>query len=180
MLETNAHPNTQAIIEAWKRLSGGDAHLVRGPMADDYPGLVGRLFILQCIDKEDFSFRVAGAALEELLDRELTDHNFLSLWRPEDKPLMCATIDSALAANAPSIVYATGMSLDGRTVNTEIVLAPLGDVNGRRRLLGLYQTLTDESVLNGRPIWRHWVTSILPPTPRKPLAPIRLVASNTL
>ena len=179
MLENNAHPNTQAIIEAWKRLSGGEGQRISGPMADDFPGLVGRLFILQKIDKSDFSFRVAGAALEDILDRELADHNFMSLWRSEDKPLISAAIDAALLANSPSIVYAVGMTLDGRTVNVEIALAPLGEASGRRRLLGLYQTLTDETVLNGRPVWRHWATSIVPPITQQPLAPIRLVASNT-
>lgn len=178
MLEFNAHPNTQAIIKAWKRLAEGDAHLVQGPMTEDYPGLIGRLFILQRISDQDYSFRVAGAALEDLLDRELADHNFLSLWRAEDKPLIRAAAEAALSANAPSLIYACGATLDGRTLHVEIALAPLNGPDGRQRLLGLYQTLTDEHMLNGRPIWRHWATSIYPPIPAEPIAPIRLVASN--
>ncbi len=180
MLEMKAHPNTKAIIEAWKRLSKGDSQLVDGPMADDYPDLVGRLFILQHDSNSDFSFRVAGSALEDLFDRELVEHNFLSLWRLEDRHLITAAIESCLAANAPSIVQACGASLDGRTINVEIALAPLASNGGRPRVPGLYQSLSDERMLQGRPIWRHWATGVFPPRPTQPFAQIRLIASNDL
>ena len=79
MLEMKAHPNTKAIIEAWKRLSKGDSQLVDDPMADDYPDLVGRLFILQHDSNSDFSFRVAGSALE---DRGIDDVSNLQSYIP--------------------------------------------------------------------------------------------------
>lgn len=181
MLELNAHPNTRAIIEAWKRLSRGETLQADGPTTDEYPDLVGRLFILQRAGHTDYSFRVAGAGLEDLFGRELAEHNFLTLWHAHDKPLVAASIDAALNARSPSLVQADGVSLDGRAVKVEVSFAPLDDVNAARpRVLGLYQTLSDEGKLSGRPVWRHFTTGIFPPTPRRELAQVRLVASNDM
>ena len=179
MIEQKAHPNTRAVIEAWKRLNAGENLLGEGPMAQDYPGVVGRLFILQRNSGADYSFRLAGSSLEYLFGRELAEQNFLSLWRDSDRCLINAAIDATHQANGPCLINGCGATLDGRAVNIEIALAPLNDgALGNPRSLGIYQTLSDESALNGRPIWRQWVTKILPPQPETPLAKIRLVSSN--
>ncbi len=179
MLELNAHPNTRAIIEAWKRLSQGDTLPADGPKAEEYPNLVGRLFILQRDSTSDYSFRVAGVGLETLFGRELAEHNFLTLWSGQDKPLISAAIEAALCARAPSLVQADGASLDGRKLKVEISFAPLDPVDAPRpRVLGLYQALSDETKLSGRPVWRHFTTGVFPPPPSDNLAQVRLVASN--
>ena len=181
MLELVSHPNTRAIIEAWRRLSRGDALPGEGPVERDYPDLVGKLFILQRTSSSDLVFRVAGADLEKLIGRELADHNFLSLWRPSDKLLVSATIDAAIAENAPVLVQGAGGTLDGRQLKVEIAMAPLdARASSRPRILGLYQPLFDVGRLRGRPIWRHEATGLFPPRAERPTAPIRLVASNDI
>ena len=66
-----AHPNTQAVLDAWRRLSDGDL-AEDGPTTEDYPGVVGRLFVLNHVADRDYSFRRVGYSLERLFGRQLT------------------------------------------------------------------------------------------------------------
>ncbi|MFC7291694.1 PAS domain-containing protein [Hirschia litorea] len=177
MIELKAHPNTRAIIEAWKRLSWGDSQLVDGPMAQDYPDVVSRLFIVQRTDVEDYSLRMVGAGIQELFGRELVEHNFLSLWTTSDRLIIKTAMETALSCGSPSLIQATAQTLDGRNIDIEVSFSPLDSGNKQRpRLLCLYQTLSDESALKGRPICRHFITGMFPPKP-KSTAPILRVVS---
>ncbi len=179
MLELNAHPNTRAIIEAWKRLSSGESSLQDTPKASEYPEIVSRLFIIQRTQKEDLTFRVAGAGLESLFGRDLIDHNFLSLWRDADKVIVSAAVDAALIEGSPTVMQATAETLDGRQVGVEVSFSPLDTIEAHTpRVLGLYQTTTNEAVLKQRPIWRHVATRMTPPVPETLAASLRLVVSN--
>lgn len=176
MIELKAHPNTRAIIEAWKRLSWGDNQLVDGPMAQDYPDVVGRLFIVQRTDVEDYSLRMVGAGIQELFGRELVEHNFLSLWNTTDKIVVKAAMETAIQCASPSLLQATAQTLDGKSIEIEISFSPLDSKNGERpRLLCLYQTLSDEAGLKGRPIYRHFVTNMHPPKPKNLGPTLRVV-----
>lgn len=164
MIELKAHPNTKAIIEAWKRLSWGDNQIVDGPMAQDYPDVVGRLFIVQRTDIEDYSLRMVGTGIQNLFGRELVEHNFLSLWNTTDKMVAKTAIETALQTGNPSLLQAKAETLDGKAIDIEISFSPLdADKSDRPRVLCLYQTLEDEKILKGRPIWRHNITGLFPP-----------------
>ena len=179
MLQISAHPNTLAIIEAWRRLSRESNDNVSEPMVSEYPDLIGRLFILQRAHVNDYPFRVAGANLQDIFGRELAEHNFLSLWRPADKPLISGAIESALMEGSPSLLTAEGESLDGRKVNVEVSFAPLDAPSSPRpRILGLYQLLEEERRLHGRPIWRQYAKSVLAAKPASRTPGVRLIASN--
>ncbi len=176
MIELKAHPNTRAIIEAWKRLSRGDSHLIEGPMAHDYPDVVGRLFIVQRTDVEDYSLRMVGAGIQELFGRELVEHNFLSLWNATDKMVVKTAVETAIECASPSLIRATAQTLDGKSIEIEISFSPLDTGNKERpRLLCLYQTLSDEAALKGRPIYRHFISSLYPPKPRDTGPSLRIV-----
>ena len=56
MEDVNAHPNTQALLDAWRRLSD-DGIVSGGPTTADYPDLVGRLFVLNHVAERDYCFR---------------------------------------------------------------------------------------------------------------------------
>ena len=167
MEEMNAHPNTQAVLDAWKRLSEGQVN-EDGPSTDDYPGLVGRLFVLNHVADRDYSFRRVGYALERLFGRALAEHNFLSIWNEPDRQLVCAALASATIDRGPAVIRARGETLAGRRVDLEFALAPLpGNRTTPARFLGLCQSMSPEEALGGRPLRRLQAVAIYPPAPNQ-------------
>ena len=92
---------------------------------DDYPGLVGRLFVLNHVADGDYSFRRVGYSLERLFGRQLTEHNFLSIWNEPDRQLVSAALCTATPDRGPALIRARGETLTGRRVDLEFALAPL-------------------------------------------------------
>lgn len=175
--ELKAHPNTQAVLDAWRRLSEGQVN-EDGPTTDDYPGLVGRLFVLNHIGDGDYSFRRVGYSLERLFGRVLTEHNFLSIWNEPDRRLVSAALAAASADRGPALVRARGETLNGRRVDLEFVLAPLFARRGSSpRFLGLCQSMSSEDYLGGRPLRRLQAVAVFPPAPDHHPA-IRIVSSR--
>ncbi|MDZ4761456.1 MAG: PAS domain-containing protein [Alphaproteobacteria bacterium] len=178
MQETKPHPNTEAVLDAWRRLSGGHDH-DSGPTTDDYPGLVGRLFVLSRVSERDYPFRRVGHELERLFGRALDEHNFLSLWNEPDRFLVSAALGSARADRGPALVRARGETLDGRRLDLEFALAPLlGSVGSPGRFLGVCQSTTPDVALAGRPLRRLRAIAVYPPAPPRDHADIRLVSSR--
>jgi hypothetical protein len=175
--ELKAHPNTQAVIDAWRRLSEGQVN-EDGPTTDDYPGLVGRLFVLNRLTDRDYSFRRVGYSLERLFGRVLAEHNFLSIWSEPDRLLVSAALASATIDHGPALIRARGETLAGRRVDLEFALAPLLGRHGAPvRFLGLCQTMTPEDILCGRPLRRLQAVAVYPPAPNQHPA-IRIVSSK--
>ena len=172
-----AHPNTQAVLDAWKRLSDGQLS-DDGPTTDDYPGIVGRLFVLNQIAEHDYAFRRVGYALERLFGRTLAEHSFLSVWNDPDRLLVSAVLAASVADAGPTLIHARGETLDGRRVDLEFALAPLvGKTGQSNRFLGLCQAVTGEDGLGGRPLRRLQAVALYPPAPELRPA-IRLVSSK--
>jgi hypothetical protein len=177
MEELKAHPNTQAVLDAWRRLSEGQVN-EDGPTTEDYPGLVGRLFVLNHVADSDYSFRRVGYALERLFGRVLAEHNFLSIWSEPDRQLVSAALASATADRGPALIRARGETLSGRRIDLEFALAPLfGRYGAPTRFLGLCQTMAPEDMLGGRPLRRLQALAVYPPAPDQHPA-IRIVSSN--
>ncbi len=178
MEQIKSHPNTQAVIDAWRRLSEG-ANPAEGPTTDDYPGLVGRLFVLNRAGDGDYSFRRVGHALEQMFGRALADHNFISLWSEPDRSLVLAALAAAQSDRGPALVRARGETLDGRRVELEFTLAPLvSGIGAPVRFLGLCQPVTPDQALGGRPLRRLQAVAVYPPAPAPEHARIRLVSSR--
>lgn len=177
MEDVNAHPNTQALLDAWRRLSQ-DGIVAGGPTTDDYPDLVGRLFVLNHVGERDYCFRRVGYSIERLFGRQLIEHNFLTLWSEPDRPLVAAALSAAAADRGPALIRARGETLTGRRIDLEFALAPLlGGPAIPRRFLGLCQSMTGEELLNGRPLRRLQAIALYPPAPN--LDPtIRLVSAQ--
>ena len=177
MEDIKAHPNTQAVLDAWRRLAEGQVS-DDGPTTEDYPGIVGRLFVLNHVAQDDYAFRRVGFALERLFGRALAEHSFLSIWNQPDRMLVSAALCAAVADYGPTLIRARGETLDGRRVDLEFAVAPIvGRGEQKLRFLGLCQAMTGEAALGGRPLRRLQVVAIFPPAPD--LRPqIRLVSSN--
>lgn len=160
-----AHPNTQAMLDAWQRLTEGE-NAAEGPTTDEYPGLVNGLFLVNHVADRDFAFRRVGATLDRLFGRQLVEHDFLSIWNDVDRRLVAAGLSMAVKDRGPTIIHARGETLTGKRLDLEFALAPLlTSVEGMRRFLGLCQAITPEEALGGRPLCRLQVLAIFPPAP---------------
>jgi hypothetical protein len=90
-------------------------------------------------------------------------------------------ISSVRESRKPGILHANGETLTGTQVDIELTFAPLPSprkTGNQNRLLGLYQILQPAPVLQGRPVWRHRVTAIYPPSIERQPTHLRLVANN--
>lgn len=178
-MDRATHPNTRAILNAWKRLSSPGKTSGSDPKIEDFPNLLGSLFVLKMAEDGVWLFANVGKDLQSHLGRELLDHDFQSIWRGRDLALVSAHLDAVRFGSAPGIIRARGETLAGQRVELEIALAPLRTKSGNSdRILGLYQMLGGEGLLAGRPIWRHGISAIYPPESNRDEPRLRLVASN--
>ncbi len=179
MVKNTLHPNTKALLQAWRRITATPHDVDGGPSAHEHPGLLNRLFVIEASRNDILPFRIAGSDLAGILGRNLIGTNFLDLWMHADKSLVTALIESIAQEDRPGIIRGIGQTSLGRRAEIEIALAPLGHASaGPNRLLCLYQTLGGENMLQDRTIWSHKIRSIYPPEPLIEPASLRLVASN--
>jgi len=181
MITHTKHPNTKTILSAWQRMTSASQSEEKGPRTSDHPDLIDRLFVLESSDDGAWLFRNAGKRISSLLGRELAEQNFLDFWKGHDREMLEGFLFSVQETHLPGILEARGETLTGQRVDIEMTLAPLASPRGsepHQRLLGLYQTLSADDILHGRPVWRHRLTAIYPPDIRPEPAAIHLVASN--
>lgn len=182
MIERTIHPNTRILLDAWKRMcTTPDTHADIGPQANAHPELITNLFVIQAMEEGHWVFRTAGDGLSRLLGRELTNHDFLSLWTGPDRHMMAGFLDAVRADGSPGVIRGRGETLTGQRAEIEITVMPLARSmveTSRARFLGLYQTLGGTPMLKGRPIWRHRISMLVPPDTRPQGPALKLVASN--
>ncbi len=180
MSENALHPNTQLLLTAWERMMSDVTS--PGPVEQTkiHSELVDCLFVLERRDTS-WLFRNAGDRMAAMLGRELGDQDFLGFWTGQDRHMVTALMSSVQDARKPGFMKALGETLVGKRIEVELTFAPLiqaGAKSARPRLLGLYQTLGSAAALNGRPVWRHRLTEIVPPDSSDEIPRMRLVASN--
>ncbi len=178
MNAANAHSYTRALIDAWKRLApGGD--IDAGPHAAEYPGLIDNLFVLSCSADTDLEFRNAGTGMEQLFGRDLIEHDFLSLWRNDNRVEVMAAAADAIDAHAPVVLRTSATTIGDETVELEFTLAPIGNSTSRQaRFLGLCQIVTRAPRTLSLPHGSLELHSIERHTEPKPRPQLRLVVSN--
>ncbi len=180
MNQTSLHPNTQTLLSAWQRMVQAPSNDDIDPSSRLQPNIVEFLFVVERRDS-CWTFRNAGAAMSNILGRELADQNFLDFWSGYDQELVSTLMNAVAALKKPGFLTARGETLIGKRVDIELTLAPLlGQQSkaGQERLLGLYQILDDSADLGGRPVWRHRLTSLSPPDLTTEFPGLRLVGEN--
>ena len=164
MLSGILHANTKAMLLAWQRMIKNGNLDYAGPSADDYPGLLGGLFVIEQVRADIVPFRITGDALPDLLARDLVGTNFLDLWTGSDRRLASALLASIVQDKRPGVIRLSGATDQHRQLDIEISIAPLEQkTKGANRFLCLYQTLGGEAMLRGQPITSHKIKSLYPP-----------------
>lgn len=175
------HPNTSTLLTAWERMTESPDSYGLGPRTSDHPDLIDGLFVIERSPEHYWLFRNAGPKISQTLGRELAEHDYLDFWTGEDRVMMNAFLNSVIESRKPGVATASGETLTGQRTDIEITFAPVSGLQTHRpvpRLLGLYQILGAESALKGRPLWRHRVTAVYPPSPSEDIARIRLITNN--
>ncbi len=179
MPTTTMHPNTRAMLQAWRRMTAQPDRIEGGPSVQDYPDLLGRLFILQPGPGTALPFRIAGDSLPGQIGRPLAGTDFMDLWAEADRKLLRAFVDTVLREDRPGLVRAMGDTARGDRTCIEIAFAPLGRSGASRgRLLGLYQQIGTEDLAGSRPVVIHRIRSLFPPESPSRNRGLRLVANN--
>ncbi len=178
MLPRIAHPNTKIMLDAWKRIGAPTGPVdIDDRLESRDTDLLANLFLVRKTPEDAWIFSSAGDGVSAQLGRALVDHDFLGLWNGPDRSMIEGLIGTVLDGNAPALARARGETLAGKRLEVELALAPLpADSGGAARLLGLYQSLGGEGLLDGRPIWTHRLVGLWPPE-RPPSRPrLRLVS----
>ena len=181
MTRQEHHPNTVTLLSAWERMHQSPDEISGGVRASDHPDLLECLFVIEESEEGRWLFRNAGNQLGTLLGRDLGEHDCLAFWTGHDRAMVQSLIAAVRESRKPGILVATGETLTGTQVDIELTFAPLPSPHknaAQSRLLGLYQILQPAPVLQGRPVWRHRISAIYPPSIERQPAHIRLVANN--
>ncbi len=131
------HSGTQRLIDLWSDLPDAG----RIPMRADFdPVPLGRLLPQALIVERGLStlpVRLSGGWIETLHGQPLKGLDWLSLWSPDSRPLVRASVVQAFREARP-VVLAAGAERMSAVV--EIVIAPLRGPDGTAdRVIGLYQ-----------------------------------------
>lgn len=131
------HSGTQRLIDLWSGLPGAG----RIPMRADFdPVTLGRTLPQAMIinrGQATLPVRLAGGWIETLHGAPLRGSDWLSLWQPDSRPLIRASVVQAFREARPVVLAAAAARSSGVY---EIVLAPLRGPDGTAdRIIGLYQ-----------------------------------------
>lgn len=175
--EETFHPDTRALLGYGRALAGIGA----APPNSGAAGLAGRLFVVDRMTSGRLQVRTFGADLITLFGTDLRDTDWQALFLQPDQVLLAALIAAIEAANQPGVSRLIAETEDHRRIGAELLLTPLrteGQQNDR--LLGLFQPLGGETLLQGRPLKHLKLGALHPPfaRPPAPAAGLKLVVNN--
>ncbi|MEO1015949.1 MAG: PAS domain-containing protein [Pseudomonadota bacterium] len=178
MLNNAIHPNTKAMLQAWRRMGLDGSELASGPPAQEFPGLLGRLFVLTCQPDGSAAFRVSGAKLPILLGRDMTNAAFEELWTGPDRAVAAAIVRAIVLESSPAMIRARAETAFGDGTELEITLAPLArGPKTTARVLGLYQSIRVAHP-QPRPLVSHRINAVVMPEPKRPRERLKLVSAH--
>lgn len=134
------HSGTSALIEAWTALPDAG----RIPARADFDPMslgarVPQLWAGERLDDGLIRLRLAGAWVERLHGRPLGGADWLTLWRPDSRPLVLAALTQTFREARPVVLTADSPLMAG---SLEIALTPMRGASGAAdRIVGLYQPL---------------------------------------
>jgi hypothetical protein len=175
MGEETFHPDTRALLQYGRALSGGPSP----PHGGGADRLVERLFVIEQMADGRMPVRTFGQELVGLFGRDLKETDFVELWLKPDLALVAAFLDACALAGEPGILRIAAEAACGARLGAEVLLTPLVTAGTQQggRFLGLFQPLGGEAFTSGRRVTLLRLGSLHPPRARPP-SHVRLVVSN--
>ena len=169
--------STIAIFSEWQRLAFGQSDGLSAPARESIePRKLGRhlsdLFFLEEDETGELIFRLAGTRLCALFGRELKATRFTALWPERNRPALNELSRNINALLVPALSQNDGISLSGRSLSFEMLLAPLSPgEGGRLNLLGSITVLDDVAWAGADPLVLGNLNGIEPLSPDLVLKP---------
>lgn len=163
--------STIAIFSEWQRLALSQSGSLHAPLRESIePRKLGRhlsdLFFLEEDETGELIFRLAGTRLCALFGRELKATRFLTLWPDRNRPALSELTRNVNTLLVPALSQNDGISLSGRSLSFEMLLAPLSPSEcGKRNLLGSIAVLDDVTWAGADPLVLGNLNSIEPLEP---------------
>ncbi len=164
------HRSTIAIFGEWQRLAFDHKSGFSIPQRENIkPSRLGRhlsdLFLVELDDKDEMVFRLGGTDICTLFGRELKGQRLLSLWPERDRPAIYELSQNVRDMHIPALSHHKGVSLSGRSLNFEMLLAPLKSRSGQMNLLGSIAVLDTVSWIGADPLVFGHLDTIEPIAP---------------
>ena len=146
------HPNTERLIEYWSARKANGASPSRSSInPGEFADLIPQVFIVGRDASGAYPFRLVGAFVTELHNRDLRGDNALELWSREDRVAVQARLEIARAKASPATIVADIDATGVASVGMEVTFLPLTTTGGEaNRFLGLYQPIAMIQRLQGR------------------------------
>lgn len=165
------HRSTIAVFSEWQRLALGQNIGFRAPQRKAIaPRRIGRhladIFFLESNQIGETVFRLAGTQICTLYGRELKHTSLQSLWSENSRTALVEMMKKVHALQVPALSYHHGISLSGRQVPLEMMLAPLKTSQaGKTEYVGSLVVLETFSWIGVDPIVFAHLRSIHPVAP---------------
>jgi hypothetical protein len=177
--EDHFHPDTKALLAYGRALAGATPKPGEPtPKKGGADHVLDRLFVLERMRDGRWPLRSFGAELVAVFGRNLKEQDLTRFLLEPDLHLLSALIDAASAANEPGIARVVAETACGLEIEAEILITPLRvEPSFGDRYLGMFQPLSGEALLDGRPLVRLRLRSLHPPLAKAPRG-VRLVVVN--
>jgi len=176
--EETFHPDTRALLAYGRALAGAVDPAARPAPGGGADRVVERLFVMDRRRDGALVLRTFGAELIALFGGDPRGKDFLAFFPKADQALISTFVESVNAAGLPGVLRVNAETNDGRHLGAEILITPLRvPPVAADRLLGLFQPLGGEALVEGRTIARLKLGAMHPPVARAK-AGLRLVVNN--
>ncbi len=156
------HATTRELYEYWNRVRGNERAPLRSAIEpSDIRRILGEMFILEVLGRDDYFVRLAGTRVCALYCREIKGTNLLDLWSGEDRRAM-ATLAAAVSEDgAAAVVSVTAETARDQVVQCELILLPLRHSGTTfDRVLGSCAVMERPYWLGTEPIVRQRIASL--------------------
>ena len=127
-------------------------------------GILGDTFILEALDRQTYSFRLAGTRMCAAYCRELKGRNMLDFWSGKDRESIACLLAAVVEDGAAAVFGLNATNERGQIMPVEVMFLPLRhDGPNHTRILGCFAPMD-------QPYWLG-----LHPVARQPLQSLRLI-----
>ena len=156
------HATTRELFDYWNRVRGDARAPLRSAIEpSDIRRILGEMFILEVLERDNYFVRLAGTRVCALYCREIKGTNLLDLWSGEDRHAM-ATLAAAVSEDgAAAVVTVIAETARNQEVTCELILLPLRHGGATfDRVLGSCAVMERPYWLGSEPIVRQKIASL--------------------
>ncbi|HUG60583.1 MAG TPA: PAS domain-containing protein, partial [Methylomirabilota bacterium] len=156
------HAVTRTLYDYWTQLRGRRTAPSRFEIEPgDIRQILGDTFILEAVDRQTYTFRLAGTRLCSAYCRELKGRNLLDLWTGKDRDAIASLLAAIVEDGAAAILGLDCQNERGQTMQVEAIMLPLShDGPHHTRILGCFAPLDQPYWLGLHPVVRQPVHSL--------------------